>query len=109
MKYICQNCARGFAENELREIRDLSERVMPDEIMPAGDCPICGALCHAPLAEGENPIFDALLLAYGALCARMDPNKRPRSPIDWKALDAAIAKGSGWKNYSTIMAERWKP
>ena len=109
MKYICQNCANGFAENKLREIREISERVMPGEIMPASECPSCGALCHAPLAEAENPIFNALLLAYGALCAQMDPNKRPRSPINWKALDEAIAKGSGGKSYSTIMAERWKP
>ncbi|WP_234625063.1 hypothetical protein RMS29_027390 (plasmid) [Agrobacterium rosae] len=109
MKYICQNCSNSFAENELREIRNITERVMPGEIMPAGECPSCGALCHAPLHDAESPVFDALLLAYGSLCARMDPNKRPKTPIDWKTLDAAIAKGSGGKTYTTVMAERWKP
>lgn len=79
MKYICQNCSNSFAENELREIRNITERVMPGEIMPAGECPSCGALCHAPLHDAESPVFDALLLAYGSLCARMDPNKRPKT------------------------------
>ncbi len=109
MTYSCQNCSNTYSEGELRPIKDITARVMPGEIMPAGECPNCGALCHAAIAEMENPVFNALLLAYGALCARTDPNKRPRQPIDWKTLDDAIARASGGKNYPTIMAERWKP
>ncbi len=65
---------------------------MPGEIMPAGECPHCGALCHSEATEDNNTkeiLFNALLTAYGALCARMDPHKPPRMPVDWKTLDHA--------------------
>lgn len=107
MKFVCQDCTSHWQQQVLRPIQDIFERVMPGEPMPAGECPSCGALCHAEVDNSENYLLDALLVSYGALCARMDPNKRPRTPIDWKMLDAAIARASGGKAYSTLMAERW--
>ena len=43
----CQNCDWTGSETDLREAKDLFLRVAPGEPMPAGDCPSCGALCHA--------------------------------------------------------------
>ena len=51
-KYVCQNCDGIFKARELKEITDIFERVDPGEVMPAGECPNCGALCH-----NEAPIF----------------------------------------------------
>lgn len=48
----CQNCEKNWTEDELKEIKHLEQRVLPGEIMPSGECPECGAVCH-PLTE-EN-------------------------------------------------------
>ncbi len=45
-KAHCQNCGRAWESSLLNHIRDLAQRVSPGEPMPAGQCPICGALCH---------------------------------------------------------------
>ncbi len=45
--YRCDNCLRLWTEAELQPIKDVFERVAPGEPMPAGECPACGALCHA--------------------------------------------------------------
>ena len=42
----CQDCEQRFPENKLNPIQDLYARVDPEEPMPAGECPECGALCH---------------------------------------------------------------
>jgi hypothetical protein len=42
----CQNCRLTWKDDELKEIKDLSERVAPGKPMPSGECPECGALCH---------------------------------------------------------------
>ena len=42
----CQNCDwTGFA-SDLLSICDAEERIFPGEIVPAGECPDCGALAH---------------------------------------------------------------
>lgn len=42
----CADCGSCWHEDQLREIQDLMQRVAPGEIMPSGECPDCGALCH---------------------------------------------------------------
>ena len=51
----CENCGSKFTLPDsgdwydiLHPAENLSERVAPGEIMPAGECPVigCGALCH---------------------------------------------------------------
>ena len=46
---LCQNCQRRFTEDELTNpIPDLTQRVLPGEPMPSGECPVpdCRAVCH---------------------------------------------------------------
>lgn len=39
-RYECQNCGHQFWDDQqLDEIQDLTQRVMPGEPMPAGQCP----------------------------------------------------------------------
>jgi len=42
----CQNCGSLFEESSLKPIEHLFERVAPGEVMPNGECPKCGAVCH---------------------------------------------------------------
>jgi hypothetical protein len=42
----CADCGTRTRESKLKEIRDFSQRVMPGEECPAGECPECGALAH---------------------------------------------------------------
>lgn len=42
----CANCDWKGAVEEVEQIQHFWERVEPGEIMPAGECPKCGALAH---------------------------------------------------------------
>lgn len=46
MNATCNSCAATWPMHELRPIQDIFERIAPGEIVPAGECPSCGALCH---------------------------------------------------------------
>jgi hypothetical protein len=49
----CQNCQRRFTEDEIvNPIPDLTQRVLPGEPMPSGECPVpeCRAVCHTVVA-----------------------------------------------------------
>ena len=39
----CANCDWHGPESELKELQDVFERVSPGDVMPAGECPECGA------------------------------------------------------------------
>lgn len=47
----CANCEGRFTADKLLPIKDAFERVAPGELMPLGECPNCGALCHAVEAD----------------------------------------------------------
>lgn len=42
----CEDCRDLIPDAEVLPARDLSQRVVPGEPMPSGECPACGALCH---------------------------------------------------------------
>lgn len=42
----CQNCDWAGERKDCNPIADIMERVDAGELMPAGECPKCGALCH---------------------------------------------------------------
>lgn len=51
----CGNCLWIGRESECNPITDVTERVMPGEIMPAGECPECGAVTHAIATKLDDP------------------------------------------------------
>jgi hypothetical protein len=57
---ICQNCRKVFADYELEEIGlgGFWERVQQGEIVPSGECPECGSLCH-PAENALTPFVVA--------------------------------------------------
>lgn len=42
----CANCDWRGDASACEEICDIQERIAPGEIVPCGQCPECGALCH---------------------------------------------------------------
>ena len=42
----CDGCAWTGVAEQLRPIDRLAERIHPGEVVPAGECPKCGALAH---------------------------------------------------------------
>lgn len=42
----CQNCGSQWLTEQLKPIQDIEERITPGEVVPSGECPNCGALCH---------------------------------------------------------------
>jgi hypothetical protein len=52
--FVCQNCDGEFTEDQLKPVKDLEMRVSPGEIVPAGECPDCGAVCHPKEDDGED-------------------------------------------------------
>ena len=51
----CENCSWSGDFTEQDVIDNLYDRVAGGEIMPSGQCPECGSLCHEP-----NTMQDAL-------------------------------------------------
>ena len=45
-KHYCQNCGKRWRLAELKDIKELHQRVDSGEPMPSGECPACGALCQ---------------------------------------------------------------
>lgn len=45
-RYECNNCDNVWPFYRLEDIADISERVEAGGPVPAGECPVCGALCY---------------------------------------------------------------
>lgn len=50
MRARCDDCRRVWDADELNEPKDLMQRLDPGGVVPAGQCPTCGALAY-PLIE----------------------------------------------------------
>lgn len=50
----CQNCNWTGTDDDCEEVSDFWGRVSPGEVMPYGECPACGALCHADKPDAED-------------------------------------------------------
>lgn len=61
-RYRCDNC--DYEGDQLNTIKDIFDRVDPGELMPAGECPECGALVHSDqdFVDAGNLFWAAMLL-----------------------------------------------
>ena len=50
MKCKCDNCGDELPQHDLKKIYNLERRVDPGKIVPAGECPKCGAMSY-PMIE----------------------------------------------------------
>lgn len=71
----CANCGKLWDDSDLHEItHGIWERVAPGELMPSGECPECGALCH-PVENALTPLRDALEQLLGRVKGLLASNK----------------------------------
>jgi hypothetical protein len=92
----CQDCDWRGPDEDLREIKDLHQRVEPGEPMPSGECPACGALCQPTDDDGTTkPVrvrtdcqADVREVWLGDAPAYLDGNELH----DW--CDDALSKGN---------------
>jgi hypothetical protein len=98
---ICQNCRKTFETIDLDEItHGFWERVSPSEIMPAGECPECGALCH-PLETAVTPYENVIkklldtVRSTGGLVMYPDGTLAPVADEDWIDLGDVVQAARG--------------
>jgi len=65
--YVCDNCGQRYDhEDQLKhvfpDIPDLAQRLEPGGVVPAGECPACGALAYP-----ERPQVRVAILLEGGL------------------------------------------
>jgi hypothetical protein len=84
----CDNCSWTSTAAQLKEINDLSERLSPGGVVPAGECPECGALAYVALPNLEAAHQDKTLQElHEILCA----HRGDRVPIRDPHINQAIA------------------
>lgn len=104
----CANCDWTGTRDEVEPYRDFWSRVQPGEIIPAGDCPLCGAFAYLtpepvddPDEEPETPRFKVFLQQYAEQIA--DVEVEAKDPVDaiTKAKEQAVTLdwGSGDDSY----------
>ena len=82
----CQNCGWRGPVEDTKEFRNLYERVLPGDVMPAGDCPVEGCGGAAMLDVGRldagdlRPAMVALMLGLDRLHDSIATGD-PRAPI----------------------------
>ena len=42
----CDNCGNSWFGSQLAVMRDIEQRLTANGVVPAGECPTCGALCY---------------------------------------------------------------
>lgn len=67
MKYECENCTEFNGTDDifgLYLISKVGQRISPGELMPAGECPECGALIEVPDADiPDHVLIDCINVA----------------------------------------------
>jgi hypothetical protein len=97
---VCANCQKTVPLADLAPIsHGFWERVSPGEIMPSGECPGCGALCH-PLENALSPFIGVLkrlietVAATGGLVKYPDGRIAPAASPQWFDLGDAVLLGN---------------
>ncbi len=78
----CDDCGRHYRSSELRDIADIHQRLTPGGIVPAGECPDCGALAYEVVPDAPNPAFDALVELRRETAAACDYMERDLNESD---------------------------
>jgi hypothetical protein len=98
---VCQNCDGKFRDDQLEEItHGIWERVSPGELMPSGECPDCGSLCH-PVDNTLTPFVAAAqklvetVAATGGLVKFPNGTIAPAGEPDWIDLGDAVLAAQG--------------
>jgi hypothetical protein len=67
----CDNCDWTGPESAVNEAKDLSDRLDPGGVVPAGECPECGCLAYLDTTGGEsNDVHLEIVKALDLTCPR---------------------------------------
>lgn len=79
----CDGCGKLWSPQDVKNIRDLWERVQSGDIVPSGECPECDSLCY-PLGERE---FSILRMDEAkTLLELLDGRRPPKSEEEIRAV-----------------------
>jgi len=67
----CDDCGMRVPPDDLKPIHDLFDRLSAGGVVPAGECPNCGALCY-PMSEAELSADRFLQIARNKTGAKKD-------------------------------------
>lgn len=111
--YECQSCGECWTSEELKPIpeRGIFDRVAPGEPMPAGECPECGAVCHASEATARAGLPEGVILS---LNEKAGMRWLLSAPISWdekvtesgKAGTSEIQEIANWLDQVAVRAVR---
>lgn len=88
---LCGNCCFVCSESALNEPRDLDQRLdlpfdHPDCILPAGECPKCGALSYV-IDDREGPTY---LVVFNQPIEKPDDENGDRLYIAANSIEEAV-------------------
>lgn len=91
--FVCDNCGKRFEkETELRfrfpHIPDLTQRIEPGGMVPAGDCPWCASLVYPCGERSESCVLAALTHAE----ERLNAIRHNYADTDFKLIRDGIAE-----------------
>lgn len=90
--YVCGNCENRWPFEKLEPISDYFERVSPGEEAPAGECPVCGALCHPVEGYAEQRITARIHRADDPHCTCPDCVAYHDHQLRQPAVDQALQR-----------------
>lgn len=57
MNHRCANCDKEWTNKDLKDPKDLFQRLAPGDMMPSGECPECGSFCFPSIySEEKKPV-----------------------------------------------------
>jgi hypothetical protein len=98
----CANCDWQGSWAETRDVRDFWQRIAPGEVVPAGECPHCGALAH-PLPQPEPPSFRSAIVHLKAARAMLRALRAPKAMV---YVSGAIKSAEGAERHARGLADR---
>ncbi len=111
----CDNCDWTGTSKDLNEwISDIQERIYPGEIVPAGECPECGACAHVVKALDDSIVEAKAMRLLHSLIADIEAMRDEDDPnwFGWfSESETDIARGGGtlakieWPNLAILTDE----
>ena len=91
----CQNCDWHGDDAKCLPVVRVFERVLPGEVMPYGECPECGAVCHDAEAGAKTAgveLLEALKDAVREISALQEYGHREFGDEWWQMSDKKFAR-----------------
>ena len=88
--YRCDNCRATWSQAELKLIEDLHQRVDIGGVVPAGECPTCGALCYRVDQDAFQTAHQRRIEEFMKLAGQEVPEKATMPSAEIRKLRASL-------------------